>query len=90
MLLGSKAFNFKAFDFNNTYGFLRVSHSRNPKNIRNSLVFQRKTAIFSCFGGSHSHKNVCKHTFYDHLTLVSSKSELLNMNHIKKKILAKL
>ena len=47
----NKMLGSKAFAPNDTYGFLRVSHSRNPKSIRNSRIFLRKMAIFSCFTG---------------------------------------
>ena len=42
---------FSCFALPDTYGFLRVSRSRNPENIRNPLIFLRKMAAFSCFAG---------------------------------------
>ena len=43
MMLGSKA-----FDPSDT-GLLCTACSRNPQNIRNSLIFLRKMATYSCF-----------------------------------------
>ncbi|WP_157200747.1 hypothetical protein [Marvinbryantia formatexigens] len=47
-------------------GFLRAAHSRNPGNIRNSHIFLRKMAAFSCFAGAkviHSHAGMGCMTF---------------------------
>ena len=58
--------SFFSIFFNDTYGFLRVSHSRNPKNIRNPLIFLRKMATFSCFWGPkvmHFHASMKRMTF---------------------------
>ena len=49
------------------YGFLRVSRSRNPKNIRNPHIFLRKMATFSCFTGPkvmHFHAGMKCMTFW--------------------------
>ena len=46
MMLGSKGILTPMI-----HGFLRTLCSRNPKNIRNSLIFLRKMAAFSCFAG---------------------------------------
>ena len=50
-----------------TYGFLRISCSRNPKNIRNPLIFLWKMATFSCFAGPkvmYFHVNMKNMTFW--------------------------
>ena len=54
-----------------TKGFLRVSRSRNPENIRNPLIFLRKMAAFSCFAETQSRVFSCRHEIHDLLTLIS-------------------
>ena len=61
-MLGSKGFLPPA-----AYGLLRISCSRNPKNIQNPP----DRATFSCFFGSQSHVLACKHVIHDLLTLAS-------------------
>ena len=39
---------------------LRALHSRNSKNIRNSLIFLQKMASYSCFWQVQGHKSSCK------------------------------
>ncbi len=62
MMLGSKGFLPP-----DAYGLLRISCSRNPKNIQNPPY----RATFSCFFGSQSHVLTCKHVIHDLLTLAS-------------------
>ena len=47
MMLGSKGILTSMIP-----GLLRALRSRNPQNIRNPLIFLRKMATYSCFGGS--------------------------------------
>ena len=49
-------------------GLLRALHSRNPKNIRNPLIFLQKMASYSCFGGSQVQKSYCKQACVGFLT----------------------
>ena len=41
-------------------GLFRTACSHNPQNIHNSLIFLRKMATYSCFGGSQGQKSSCK------------------------------
>ena len=55
-------------------GLLRALHSRNPKNIRNPLIFLQKMASYSCFWRVPSSKILLQASLRrisDLLTLVS-------------------
>ena len=59
-------------------GLLRALHSRNPKNIRNPLIFLQKMASYSCFWRVPSSKILLQASLRrisDLLTLVSFKSD---------------
>ena len=70
------------------YGFLRVSRSRNPKNIRNALIFLRKMATFSCFLGPkvmHFHASMKRMTFwplYHHIVQTHNELRCNTVYHI--------
>ena len=51
--------------------FFRISCSQNHKKHSKFAHFSTKNGYFLMFCGPHSHKNVCKLTFYDHLSLGS-------------------
>ena len=55
------------------YGLLRISCSRNPKNMRNPPY----SGYFLMFYGSQSHAFSCKHETHNLLTLVSSYNSLI-------------
>ena len=44
-------------------GLLRALHSRNPKNIRNPLIFLQKWLLTHVFGGSQVDKYSCKQAY---------------------------
>ena len=52
------------------YGLFRTSYSHNPQNIRNPLIFLRKMATYSCFGGDKGQKSSCKQACVRLLTFI--------------------
>ena len=76
MMLGSK--DILPHD---TYGLLRISCSRNPKNIRNPPY----SGYFLMFCGSQSHVFSCKHDNHDLLTLVSNNVIILSKRYLHDK-----
>ena len=47
-----------------------LSCSHNPQNIRNPLIFLRKMATYSCFGGDKGQKSSCKQACVRLLTFI--------------------
>ena len=64
-------------------GLLRAMRSRNPQSICNPLIFLRKMATYSCFGGPQGQNSSCKQAcvgVLDLLTLVSFYSPITSIS----------